>query len=279
MMFHLFGKQYKRLIGHLIFIWLIIIISSVAILGVYYGEDKIEERVNQSLSQSTLIMYFTPNIDTEKIITELMKYNIIRKFNLTTGLESVAKLQKEFDLKNLQKWVSTKNLSDFVTLSIDGDNFSLNNFQELIDKYSNDKRVEDIDYNESEINRLWKVKSILQKYKYYPMLIILLIATIQLFLLRRLIRNLQKDKWQLWIQSGYKHLYKIPHLLTELIILFLIIILTIGIPIYFWQDKIYQLFDIQILKLNFGWYGVFCLLGVYIFICFLNLISKDKTKI
>ncbi|MCK4357306.1 MAG: hypothetical protein KAW92_00930, partial [Candidatus Cloacimonetes bacterium] len=90
MMFHLFGKQYKRLIGHLIFIWLIIIISSVAILGVYYGEDKIEERVNQSLSQSTLIMYFTPNIDTEKIITELMKYNIIRKFNLTTGLESVA---------------------------------------------------------------------------------------------------------------------------------------------------------------------------------------------
>ena len=277
-MFHLFGKQYKRLIGHLIFIWLIIIISSVAILGVYYGEGKIEERVNQNLSQSTLIMYFTPNIDTEKIITELMKYNIIRKFNLTTGLESVAKLQKEFDLKNLQRWVSTKSLSDFVTLSINGDNFSLNNFQELIDKYSNDKRVEDIDYNESEINRLWKIKSILQKYKYYPMLIILLIASIQLFLLRRLIRNLQKEKWQLWIRKGYKHLYKIPHLLTELIILFLIIILTIGIPIYFWQDKIYQLFDIQILRLNLGWYGVFCLLGVYIFICFLNLISKDKTK-
>lgn len=279
MMFHLFGKQYKRVIGHLIFIWLTIIISGVAILCVYYGRNTIEERVNQNLSQSKLIMYFTPNIDTEQIITELMKHKIIEKCSLTTSLESVAKLQKEFDLKNLQKWVSTKNLSDFVTLSIDGDNFSLNNFKQLIDKYSNDKRVENIDYNEIEINRLWKVKSILQKYKYYPMLIILLIATIQLFLLRRLIRNLQKKKWQLWIRKGYKHLYKIPHLLTEIIILFLIIFLTFVIMIYIWQDKIYQLFDIQILRLNLGWYGVFCLLGVYFFICFLNLIYKDKTKV
>ena len=34
----------------------------------------------------------------------------------------------------------------------------------------------------------------------------------------------------------------------------------------------------QILELNLGWYGVFCLLGVYIFISLINLISKDEPK-
>ena len=278
-MFFLFFKQYKRLIVHLLFIWLIIVISSIAILFIYYGEEKILEKVNQSISGSSLIIYFTPNIDTEKIITELMKHKIIEKCKLTSSLESIIKLQKEFELTNLPKWISPENFCDYVTLFVNGDNFALNSFQQLIDKYSNDPRIENIDYNESEINKLWQIKLILQKYKYYPMAIILLIATFQLFLLRRLIRNLQKKKWKLWKRAGYPHLYKIQHLLIEIIVLFFIIFLTFGILIYCWQDKVYQSFEIQILKLNFGWYGVFCLLLVYVFICLLNLIYKDKTRI
>ena len=277
-MFYLFGKQYKGLIGHLIFIWLTIIIASVAILAVYYTEKKIEKKVNDRLS-SSLILYLTPNTDTERLIQDLlMKYKIINKFSLITGLESIVKLEKEFDLSNLQKWVMPENLSDYIVLTIKGEEFSLKEFLQMIDRFSNDPRIASVDYNKSEINRLGKIKSLLYQYKYYPFFIIIFVASFQLFLFRRLIRNRQKEKWKLWKQKGYKHLYKIPHLLIETVILFLVISLSLLIPIYFLQDKIYQLFDIQVLELNLGWYGVFCLLGVYIFISLINLISKDEPK-
>ena len=277
-MFYLFGKQYKGLIGHLIFIWLTIIIASVAILAVYYAEKKIEKKINDCLS-SSLILYLTPNTDTERLIQDLlMKYKIINKFSLITGLESIVKLEKEFDLSNLQKWVMPENLSDYIVLTIKGEEFSLKEFLQMIDRFSSDPRITSVDYNKSEINRLGKIKSLLYQYKYYPFFIIIFVASFQLFLFRRLIRNRQKEKWKLWKQKGYKYLYKIPHLLIETVILFLVIFLSLLIPIYFLQDKIYQLFDIQVLELNLGWYGVFCLLGVYIFISLINLISKDESK-
>jgi hypothetical protein len=275
-MFYFWGKLYKGLIGHLIFVWITMLIFGSAILGIYFGEQKIEKRANQHLSASPLILYLSQNIDTKKLISELKRYNLIQKIYLKTGSESLSALQKKFGLTDLQNWVSADELSDFLTIHFDGSSFSQPQFQQLLGQLSKDKRIESLDYNTAKIRFWGKIKSLLNQYKIYPILIIILVAAIQLFLVRRLMRVHQKEQWRIWKSKGFKHLYKLPHLLIEIVILLIGLFLGFGIPIYIWQDKLYQILGTRILVPPLGWYGAIGLFVIYVVIGLLNLISKNE---
>ena len=271
-----FGKLYKNLIWHLIFIWATLIISSILILSVFYAEQTIENKINQNLFESTIIAHLTSNANTENLIDDLLKNKIINNVKLTTNLEAISQLQEKFDMKSLQKWITTKNISDYIIIFLNGNYFNQNDFQLLIDNLSRDERIKNIDFNNEELRRYGKIKSLLKHYKMFPMLIIILVTSIQLFLIRIIIRTHQKYNWQLWNRLGYNRLYKLPHLLIEVIITISAFILSFTLLIHIFNVKIYQLFDVKIVGFNIAWYWIIGLIVIYIFIALLNLIFRDK---
>lgn len=276
--FSLFRKLYSDLIPHLIVVWLLILVTSVVLLGMYYAEDYLEKALHKEVVKSSVIVYIQPDEKTEEVMMDILACPVIENHRLVTSMQTITELQQMYGLSKLPQWVDPEKIPDFVHANLNPLEFTPRKFTRMLDSLSVDKRIQQIDYNDVEVSRLGTITSLFIRFRWAPQVIVLMFFSVVLFLTRRLMRARQKEKWHLWKGKGFKHIYKVPHLVLEFLITAIVVGGLLELLIYFFGDDILHLFNINILQFNDGWRSVCVLFGLYIVISLINLMFKDQEK-
>ncbi|HHI87816.1 MAG TPA: hypothetical protein ENK03_02635 [Candidatus Cloacimonetes bacterium] len=276
--FSLFRKLYSDLIPHLIVIWLLILVTSIVLLGMYYAEDYLEKALYKEVVKSSVVVYIQPEAKTEEVMMEILTYPVIENHRLITSMQTITELQQTYGLSKLPQWVDPKKIPDFVHANLSPTEFTPKKFTQMLDSLSVDQRIQQIDFNDVEVARLGTITTLFRRFRWAPQAIVLMFFCVVLFLTRRLMRARQKEKWHLWKGKGFKHIFKVPHLILEFLITAIIVGGLLELLIYLFGDDLLHLFNINILQFNDGWRSVCVLFGLYIVISLINLMFKDKEK-
>ena len=273
-MLNQFGKLYRNLIGHLVFIWLIFFVSGIVFLGISFLEQKIKSETNQKLSHSALILNFSSSLDSIQIISEFDKIDFIKTVEYKSSSKNISEMSEKFHLEGLENWVSKNELNDFLILYFNAEKFSLNRFQDFVEKISEDERFESVNFDAKKIILCGRIKNLIEKYKFYLLGSIIFIASIMLFFIRFFMRYFQKEKWKLWQSKGLK-LYKFQHFVIEFFFLIFAQFLSLGLLVFIVLNKFHSIVGEKLFFLQSGYYAVFCLFGCYVIVSLINLVSKN----
>jgi len=276
--FSLFRKLYSDLIVHLIIIWFLIFLTALVLLAMFYAEEYLEKALHEEVVKSAVIVYINPQAQTEDVMMSILSYPVIENHRLITSMETIKELQRTYGLSTLPQWVNPKKIPDFVQANLNPLEFSLKNFTAMVDSLTADKSIQQIDYNSVEVKRLGTITSLFQKFKWAPQIMVLTLFILVLFLIRRLMRSRQKEKWKLWKSMNIRPIFKVPHLILEFVITLVVVGGMFEVLVLLFGDDLQQLFNINILQLNDGWLSVCVLLGLYMLISLINLMFKDKEK-
>lgn len=276
--FTLFRKLYSDLIGHLIIIWFLILFTALVLLSLYYAEEFFEKVLHEEIVKTPVIVYINPQAQTEDVMMSILTYPVIENHKLITSMETITELQRSYGLTTLPQWVNPDKIPDFVQANLNPPEFSLKNFNTAIDSLTIDERIQQIDYNEIEVTRLGTINSLFIQFKWVPPILALILFSFVLFLIRRLMRSRQKEKWKLWKSMNIKPIFKVPHFILECFITVVVVTGMFEVLILLFGDDLLLLFNVNILQFNDGWRSVCILLGLYILISLVNLIFKDKEK-
>ncbi len=274
--FTLFRKLYSDLIGHLIIIWFLILLTALVLLAMFYAEDFFEGVLRREVVRSSVIVYINPQAQTEDVMMSILSYPEIENHKLITSMETINELQRTYGLTTLPQWVNPGKIPDFVHANLNPLEFSLKKFTAMIDSLSADERIQQIDFNSVEVTRLGTINSLFTRFRWAPQILVLILFCFVLFLVRRLMRSRQKEKWKLWKSMSIRPIFKLPHLLLEFIITILVVSGMFEVLILLFGKDLLLLFNINILKFNDGWRSVCALLGLYMLISLINLLFKDK---
>jgi len=276
--FSLFRKLYSDLIVHLIIIWFLIFLTALVLLAMFYAEEYLEKALHEEVVKSAVIVYINPQAQTEDVMMSILSYPVIENHRLITSMETIKELQRTYGLSTLPQWVNPKKIPDFVQANLNPLEFSLKNFTAMVDSLTADKSIQQIDYNSVEVKRLGTITSLFQKFKWAPQIMVLTLFILVLFLIRRLMRSRQKEKWKLWKSMNIRPIFKVPHLILEFVITLVVVGGMFEVLVLLFGDDLQQLFNLNILQLNDGWLSVCVLLGLYMLISLINLMFKDKEK-
>lgn len=276
--FSLFRKLYSELIGHLIIIWFLILLTALVLLAMFYAEQFLEKVLHEEIAKTPVIVYINPQAQTEDVMMTILTYPVIENHKLITSTETIAELQQSYGLTSLPQWVDPDKIPDFVQANLNPPEFSSKIFTTTVDSLTADERIQQIDYNEIEVARLGTIHSLFTRFKWGPQILVLILFSFVLFLVRRLMRSRQKEKWKLWKSLSIRPIFKVPHLILECLITILVVAGMFEVLILLFGDDLLQLFNINILQFNDGWRSVCVLLGLYVLISLINLLFKDKEK-
>jgi len=276
--FTLFRKLYSDLIGHLIIIWFLILLTALVLLAMFYAEDFFEGVLHREVVRSAVIVYINPQAQTEDVMLSILSYPEIENHKLITSMETINELQRAYGLTTLPQWVDPEKIPDFVHANLNPLEFSLKKFTAMIDSLSTDERIQQIDFNSVEVTRLGTINMLFTRFKWAPQILVLILFSFVLFLVRRLMRSRQKEKWKLWKSMNIKPIFKVPHLILEFLITTVVVGGIFEVLILLFGEDMLLLFNINILQFNDGWRSVCVLLGLYMFISLINLMFKDKEK-
>ena len=276
--FTLFRKLYSDLIGHLIIIWFLILLTALVLLAMFYAEEYFEKVLHEEVVKTSIIVYINPQAQTEDVMMSILSYPTIENHKLITSMETINELQRTYGLTTLPQWVNPEKIPDFVRANLSPLEFSLKKFTTMIDSLSADERIQQIDYNTVEVARLGTINSLFTRFKWAPQILVLILFSFVLFLVRRLMRSRQKEKWKLWKSMNIRPIFKVPHLILEFLITIGVVGCIFEVLILLFGDDILLLLNINILQFNDGWRSVCVLLGLYMLISLINLMFKDKEK-
>lgn len=276
--FQLFRKLYSNLILHLVVIWMLIIVTSVVLIGMFYAEDYLQKVLHEEVARSSIIIYIEPQEKTEDVMINILAFPVIENHRLVTSMQTITELQQTYGLSKLPQWVDPEKIPDFVHTNLNPLEFSSKNFYSMIDSLSSDDRIQQIDFNDVEVERLAKIMSLFNKFKWAPQSLVLILFCFVLFLIRRLMRARQKEKWKLWKSMNIKPIFKVSHLFLEFVLTIIVIGGIFVLFLFLFMGDLLILFNIDILQFNDGWRSVCVLLGIYMFISLINLLFKDREK-
>ncbi len=276
--FPLFRKLYSDLIGHLIIIWFLILLTALVLLAMFYAEEYLEKALHEEVVKSSVIVYIDPQAQTEDVMMSILSYPVIENHRLITSMETINELQRAYGLSTLPRWVNPEKIPDFVQANLNPLEFSIKNFTAMVDSLTADESIQQIDYNSLEVRRLGTITSLFKKFKWAPQILVLILFSFVLFLVRRLMRSRQKEKWKLWKSMNIRPIFKVPHLILEFVITTVVVGGMFEVLILLFGDDMLLLLNINILQFNDGWRSVCVLLGLYMLISLINLMFKDKEK-
>lgn len=276
--FSLFRKLYSDLIGHLIIIWFLILLTALVLLAMFYAEQFFEKILHEEIAKTPVIVYINPQAQTEDVMMSILNHPVIENHKLITSMETITELQQSYGLTTLPQWVNPDKIPDFVRGNLNPLEFTLKAFNTTIDSLTAGERIQQIDYNETEVTRLGTINALFSRFRWSPQILVLILFSFVLFLVRRLMRSRQKEKWKLWKSMNIKPIFKVPHLILECLITIVVVAGMFEVLVLLFGDDLLLLFNINILQFNDGWRSVCVLLGLYVLISMINLLFKDKEK-
>jgi len=98
-----FFLLYKDLSFHLIFVWLILIISFASFYGIRSLENYYENILNDQISECEIVLYLDSRANPEEFQNKLKNLGFIRNIRIDYNSQTLQKLEHNFQLYNLNK--------------------------------------------------------------------------------------------------------------------------------------------------------------------------------
>jgi len=264
--------------GHLLLLWLVLLLGFATIYAVFSLEKYYQAHLNEQLSQCQVILYLDSNSEPVLLKNQLELYSFVDNSRIEYNSQTLQKLEHNLRLHNIRKWLETESFPHILTFNLKGKKFSMPEFKQLIKKLSSDMQINKIDFNIDRIKQLQDRKDLLLKYANYPFYVIGIITILFILLLVRLMRYKRKQLWAQWRQTKNGTAYKTWHVFLEFLLSAVVLFALFFYPNYRWGKIFLHEFHITLFNYSPVWYWLGGIFLAYIIISCLNLIeSKHKS--
>lgn len=267
---------YKKLIPHIIFLWLILLISLASIYAVFSVVRYYEQYLNEQISACQGVLYLDSRTNPATYQKELQQYSFIDRAKIDYNSQTLQKLEHNFKLHNIRKWLKTDKFPHILVFYLNGENFSLLKFQQLVKKFSEDINIKKIDFNTDKIIELSKRREQLINYVNMPFYTILFVTIVLIFLITRLMRYKRKQLWAQWRAIEKGNTNKIYHAILEFILSAIVLFAIFILPNQQWGAAFLQEFHIRLLSTPEIWYWLGAVFLVYIIISIINIVELPR---